>query len=106
MVLHFFEGSAAEKITADLIGWLAPGSAAIISVGSGDEQTGGTLAREYKPATLYNHPPDQVAGFFADLDMVLPGLVDARLWHPTISVEKPRNHEGGHVLAGVGRKSG
>jgi hypothetical protein len=48
----------------------------------------------------------QVAAFFAGLDMVPPGLVNARLWHPTISVEKPRNHEGGHVLAGVGRKPG
>lgn len=54
MMLHFFEAPAAEKTMTYLSGWLAPGSYVVISVGSGDERTGGTLAREYRPATLHN----------------------------------------------------
>jgi S-adenosyl methyltransferase len=104
LVLHFFEAPVAEKIMADLTGWLAPGSYVVLSVGSGDDRTGDALAREYRAATLHNHPQDQVAAFFSGLEMMPPGLVDARRWHPGIPVKKLHNHEGGHVLAGVGRK--
>lgn len=78
MLLHFFVAETALKITSALTGWLAPGSYVVISVGSGDEQTGGTLAREYKAAHLHNHTPEQVAAFCTSLDLVRPGLVDAR----------------------------
>ena len=76
----------------------------LISVGSGDEQTGGTLAREYRAATLHNHTPQQVAGFFAGLDLVPPGLVDARDWSPGAIAVPQAVHRGGRVLAGAGRK--
>ena len=105
-VLHFFDAEAARKIVAELTNWLAPGSYVAISVGSGDEQTGGALAREYQAATLYNHSPAQISGFFAGLDLIEPpGLVDARNWHPGMLVTPPVGHQGGHVLAGVGRKA-
>jgi hypothetical protein len=48
----------------------------------------GTLACEYRPATLYDHAPDQVAAFFTDPDMMPPGLVDARRWYPGIPMEQ------------------
>jgi hypothetical protein len=104
LVLHFTDAPAAEKIMATLTSWLAPGSYAVLSVGSGDEETGGALTREYRPATLHNHSPEQIAAFFASLELVPPGLVDARHWNPGAVVDKPRTHQGGHVLAGVGRR--
>jgi hypothetical protein len=76
----------------------------VISVGSGDEQTGGTLAREYRAGTLHNHPPGQVAAFFDGLDLVPPGLTDAARWMPGALAGKPRRHRGGRILAGAGRK--
>jgi len=103
MVLHFFDAEAASKITAALADWLAPGSYVVISVGLGDERTGLTLAREYRAGTVHNHAPDQVAGFFDGLDLVPPGLVDARDWNPGVSVPSA-GHRGGRILAGVGRK--
>jgi SAM-dependent methyltransferase len=104
MVLHFFDTEAAAKITAALADWLAPGSYLVVSVGSGDERTGGALAREYRAATLHNHTPQQVAGFFAYLDLVPPGLVDARDWSPGTIAAPPAVHRGGRILAGAGRK--
>jgi SAM-dependent methyltransferase len=104
LVLHFFDATAAEKIMADLTGWLAPGSYVVISVGSGDERIGGTLAREYKAGPLHNHPPGQIAAFLDGLDILPPGLVDARFWQPGAPAREPRKHQGGRILAGIGRK--
>lgn len=104
LVLHFFDAQAAEKIMAELTGWLTPGSYVVMSVGSGDQQTGGTLAREYRPATLRNHPPAQIAAFLDGLEVVPPGLVDARDWCPGAPAPGPRAHHGGRILAGVGGK--
>jgi S-adenosyl methyltransferase len=103
MVLHFFDAGTAGKITAAFTGWLLPGSYLMISVGSGDERTGGELAREYTAATLYNHTPGQVSGFFAGLELVSPGLADARDWDPARPAAPPRQRAG-RILAGVGRK--
>ena len=104
MVLHFFEDEAASKIITALTDWLAPGSYVVISVGAGDERTGEMLTREYQAATLHNHTPGQVARFFAGLDLVPPGLVDARDWKPGTIVVPPAPHRGGRILARAGRK--
>ena len=103
MVLHFFDADTAGKITAAFTSWLAPGGCVVISVGSGDDQTGGRLAREYTAGTLYNHAPERIAEFFAGLELVSPGLVEARHWDPALSVAPPGRRPG-RVLAGVGRK--
>jgi S-adenosyl methyltransferase len=104
-VLHFFDAETAQKIMATLIDWLAPGSYVVLSVGSGDEQTGGALTREYQAATLHNHSLEQITGFFAGLDLIdPPGLTDARNWNAGMLVTPPLGHQGGHILAGVGRK--
>ena len=105
-VVHFFDAEAAQKIMTVLIDWLAPGSYVVLSVGSGDKQTGGALAREYQASTLYNHSPEQITGFFAGLDLIdPPGLVDARNWNPGMLVTPPLADQGGHILVGVGRKA-
>ena len=106
LVLHFFEPPAAEKIMSELTGWLVPGSYVVMSVGSGDEQTGGALAREYRPAVLHNHPPAQIAAFLDGLDLVPPGLLDARDWYPGAPAPGLREHRGGRILAAVARKPG
>jgi len=103
MVLHFFDATTASEITAGFAGALAPGSFVVISVGSGDEETGGQLAREYTAATLYNHSPAEITGFFAGLDLTGSGLIDARDWEPDLTAATAA-HRGGRILVGVGRK--
>jgi SAM-dependent methyltransferase len=103
MVLHFFPFEEAREIASAVIRWLPPGSYAIISVGCGDEQTGGVLTSAYTAAPLYNHSPGQVAKFFGGLPLVEPGLVDVEEWRPARTAVQSA-HQGGRILAGVGRK--
>ena len=104
MVLHFFDAETAAQIVAGYAAAVVPGSYLVISAGSGDERTGGLLAREYKAGTLHNHSPERIAGWFAGLKLIdPPGLVDARSWQPGTRGAPP-SAEGGHVLAGVARK--
>lgn len=103
MVLHFFDAETAGEITAAFVRSIAPGSYVVISVGSGDEQTGGQVAREYRAGTLYNHSRAQIAGFFDGLELIGPGLVDAKAWDPG-RFAAPPGHYGGRIMAGIGRK--
>jgi hypothetical protein len=61
------------------------------------------LSNAYKAAPGYNHSPEQIREFFTGLDLVPPGLTDARVWVPAASVLEVSPHEAG-FLAGVGRK--
>src|SRR5512146_100847 len=105
MVLHFFEAQAASEIMRTLVRSVTPGSYVVISVGSGDEQTGARLARAYTAAGLHNHAAGQVARFFDGLELAGPGLVDARHWGLPGAARPPAT-VGWHTLAGVGCKRG
>jgi hypothetical protein len=76
----------------------------VLSVGSGDEQTGDALAREYQAGTLYNHSLAQIAAFLEDAEPIPPGVIDAVAWIPGSTVQPPPAHPGGRILAGVARK--
>ncbi len=103
LILHFFDADTAKDITSAFVNSLAPGSYLVLSVGSGDEETGKQLTSEYSAGTLYNHSPARIAGFFDGLELVGPGLIDARDWQPNLTTV-PVEHRGGRILAGVGRK--
>ena len=103
MVLHFSDAGAAKAITAAFADSIAPGSYVVLSVGSGDDETGGQLARQYTASTLYNHSLAQIAGFLDGLELTGPGLTDARDWEPNLATAPPA-HKGGRILAGVARK--
>jgi hypothetical protein len=107
MVLHFMDAATARGITGAITGALAPGSFVVISAGSGDEQTGAMLARQYQAGPLYNHAPAQIGAFFGGLDLIPPGLAEAASWEPgRAAAPLPARLSGGHILAGVGRKPG
>jgi SAM-dependent methyltransferase len=103
LVLHFFDADAAREITAAFMRAVGPGSYVVISVGSADEETGRQLAEEYAAGRLHNHSPAQIAGFFAGLDLVGPGLTAARDWGPGPPA-RAHDHHGCSILAGVGLK--
>ena len=104
MVLHFFDAATAGDIVATFARAVTPGSYIVLSVGSGDEQTGDALAREYQASTLYNHSFKQVAAFVEDLELVPPGVTDAMSWMPGSPSQSPPPQSGGRILAGVARK--
>jgi O-methyltransferase involved in polyketide biosynthesis len=104
MVLHFFDAATAHDIVATFARAVTPGSYFVLSVGSGDEQTGDALAREYQAGTLYNHSLAQIAAFIEDLEPIPPGVTDAVAWVPGSLGQPPPAQTGGHILAGVARK--
>ena len=104
MVLHFFDAATVGDIVATFARAVTPGSYIVLSVGSGDEQTGDALAREYQAGTLYNHSFKQVAAFVEDLELVPPGVTDAMAWMPGSPSQSPPPQSGGRILAGVARK--
>ena len=106
MVLHFFDAATASDIVATFARAVSPGSYLVLSVGSGDEQTGDALAREYQAGTLYNHSFKQISAFVEDLELVPPGVTDAMAWMPGSPSQSPPPPSGGRILACVARKPG
>jgi hypothetical protein len=104
MVLHFFDAATAGSIVAAYARAVTPGSYLVLSVGSGDKQTGGALVREYRAGTLYNHSFAQIAAFLDGLELIPSGLTDAMSWMPGSPGQLPPAQTGGHILAGVARK--
>ena len=104
MVLHFMDTATARDLVAAYVDELAPGSHVIITVGCGDPAIGAQITRTYDAAPVYNHTPADVAGFFASLDLVDPGITDARAWQAGWSTPAPFTPRAGQVLAGIGRK--
>ena len=61
------------------------------------------LAAEYTAATWHNHSRADVESFFAGLDLVGPGVMEAQTWRAWMREPALRLREG-HVLAGVARR--
>ena len=102
-VLHFLDAPAARRVTTGYARRLAAGSCLIISVARFDDQTlAKQLAAEYTPAPFVNHDPGTITSFLAGLDIIGPGLADARTWRPWTSASVPHRRTG-HILAAVAR---
>jgi S-adenosyl methyltransferase len=104
LVLHFFDADTARHSAAAVTAWLPQGSYAVVSVGAAERELGEALAREYTAAKAYNHTPQQVEEFFAGMNLVSPGLVDAVDWNPRASA-RPSAPSGVRVLAGIWHKT-
>lgn len=104
MVLHFFDAATVSEIVTTFTRAVTPGSYLVLSVGSGDEETGDALAREYQSGTLHNHSLTQIAAFVEGLELVPPGVTDAMTWMPGSPSQPPPPQSGGRILAGVARK--
>jgi O-methyltransferase involved in polyketide biosynthesis len=104
MVLHFLDAGTARAVTAAYVAELAPGSHVIISVGCGVPAIGEQITRTYDAAPLHNHTPEDVESFFTGLDLISPGIADARAWAAGWLTPAPFQERSGHVLAGVGVK--
>jgi hypothetical protein len=104
MVLHFMDAPTARKVVSAYAAALAPGSYVIISVGCGDAGIGQQVTAAYDAAPLYNHSAEDIASFFTGLDLVDPGITEARAWRPDWPDSRPFPPRAGHILAGVGKK--
>jgi O-methyltransferase involved in polyketide biosynthesis len=106
-VLHFFPPEAAAELIRRYVAALASGSYLVVSIGMLAGETGDRIMRLYSQGStpIYRYTEDQVAALFDGLDLVGPGLVDARVWAPGVTTPgTPAARPGGSVLAAVARK--
>ncbi len=102
-VLHFLDADAARAVTAGYARLIAPGSCLVISVACYDDETlAKRLSAEYTAAAWHNHSREDLGSFFAELEMMAPGVTEAQTWRPW-QHEPVLRRRAGHVLAGVGR---
>jgi hypothetical protein len=80
---------------------MVPGSYLVVSVGTADAEFEAELGPLYTAANAYNHSQEQVAGFFAGLELIPPGLVEASRWQPGW---QPPSRCKAVMLAGMARK--
>jgi O-methyltransferase involved in polyketide biosynthesis len=104
-LLHFYPADAARDLVARYAAALAPGSCVVLSVLHYDGAAADEGQRTYSSevASLYMHSLAEVTGFFGPLELVPPGVVDARQWHQDREpVALPPR--AGFVFSGVARK--
>lgn len=106
MILHFIPAAAAAGLVKRYMSAVAPGSYLIATIASGKGALAGKFYQTYNVtgfATMYNHTSAEFASFFGDLEIIPPGLGDARRirpgWSELTSVPKRPDR----ILAGIAR---
>jgi SAM-dependent methyltransferase len=102
MTLHFFRATTARAITRQLAAGLPPGSYLIVSTGQLDGDIAGEFTSQYDAGHLHHHTRHDLAAFLAGLDLIEPGITEARLWHPAAPVPADTTRQG-RIWAAVAR---
>jgi hypothetical protein len=104
-LLHFSAPEEAQDLVARYAAALTAGSFLVVSAarmdGSGADGGYGEYSKNVTP--VYNHSAADFARFLGQLELVPPGIVDARRWHPALgepAAPPPRN---AYMLAAVAR---
>lgn len=106
MILDYVPPAQAAEIVAEFQRAMPAGSFLILSIGMNNDtpDLARDVIRAYRAASVHLHSREQVAGYFAGLEVVAPGLTEMRYWRPDrpqpVSAPRPAD-----VLAGVGRKT-
>jgi S-adenosyl methyltransferase len=106
VILDYVEPAQAAGIVAAFRHAMPSGSFLILSIGMNDSapDVAEDVIKAYRAAQVHLHSRDQVAGYLAGLEIVEPGLTEARRWRPAQApaAEDPRPAD---ILAGVARKA-
>lgn len=103
MAAEYMPPDRAAEAVAGYVDALAPGSLAAVCVMQVTAATWEKTSAAYPAARIWNHDPGTVETFFAGLELVPPGLRDARTWRPGWG-HGCGVPQGNHVLAGMGVK--
>jgi S-adenosyl methyltransferase len=104
MTLHFFNAETARTLVSRYVNGLPYGSYLIVSVGQLEGDAGTKFTDNYSAGHLYHHPYEAAASFMDGLDLIDPGVTEARSWRAPAFL--PSNGRRGHIWAAVGRKAG
>ena len=104
-MLHFFPPGAGRDLVAQYAAALAPGSYVVLSAGRGDSDAAdqGFGAYSAAAAQVYNHSVAEFTSFFGSMELVPPGVVDAREWRPDWEQAVRLPPRDGQAIVGVGR---
>jgi hypothetical protein len=104
-LLHFSAPDAATALVARYAAALAPGSYLVVSAARVDtsSEAGGFGDYSQKVAAVYNHSPADFTRFFGPLELVPPGVVDARCWHPHLGESAAPARPAGWIMAAVAK---
>ena len=99
-----FAPGAARDLVARYAAALAPGSYIVLSAGRGDSDAAdqGFGAYSAGAVRVYNHSLPEFTSFFGPLELVPPGVVDAREWRPDWEQPVRLPPRDGQVIVGVG----
>jgi len=105
LLLHFYDPDTARSLVARYSAALAPGSYLIISMAHGNGEDGERWFQAYSsgPAPARNYSVAEVTALFDGTELVSPGVVDARQWHPGWSDLPALPFRAGQAICGVGR---
>jgi O-methyltransferase involved in polyketide biosynthesis len=82
-LLHFFDVASARDLVARYAEALAPGSCVVLTTGLAHGERADRFFRIYMadgPTNLYQHSAADFASFFGPLEILPPGVGDARTW--------------------------
>jgi hypothetical protein len=104
-LLHFFAPQTARDLVARYAEVLAPGSYVILTMGIASGEAADRFFRLYSegPSRLYQHSPEDFAMFFGRLELVPPGIGDARTWRPGWGEMTALPAREGWMIVGVAR---
>jgi hypothetical protein len=104
-LLHFFPPETARDLIARYTAPLAAGSYLIISMGVASGEAAEQFFRLYSegPSKLYQHSPEDFASFFGSLELLPPGIGDARTWRPGWAVVPAAEPREGWMIVGIAR---
>lgn len=104
-LLHFFAPQAARDLVARYAGALAPGSCLVLTTGIVSGKGAEKFLRAYSegPSPLYQHSPADFATFFGPLELVPPGIGDARTSRPGWEEVTAIPSREGWMITGIAR---
>jgi hypothetical protein len=107
LLLHFRDPDTARSLVARYSAALAPGSYVVISMAHGNGEDGERWFSTYSagPAQARNYSVAEITTFFDGMELVPPGVVDARQWHPGWSDLPALPFRTGQAICGVARMS-
>jgi len=103
-LLHFFTADAARDLVARYTAALPAGSLLVLSAIHVDTKGSDEGFAGYSSAVapVYNHSVAEFASFFDPLEILPPGVVDARLWHARTGAPDLSQRDQ-YAIAGVAR---
>ena len=102
-LLHFFPVEGGRKMLDGYVAALAPGSYVVVSVGRSAGEQSEQFISTYRQGgvPLHYYSADAIAALFSDLELVPPGITEARAWGTDPAALPPIAERIGDMVAAV-----